>query len=303
MNPSHCLWAMLKIFQLITNKKTVMITASDRLSLALENRVWANNYPILYNWLENGTTRFDAMILSEIVWDLLVTYAKLDATDKHSQSRYRLHKLAAWATHVDDGGYDAYDIGVCANGQTVRDILLKIAYLTESKFWIGGAGKLKFLGSLDEVTGQTYEDELISVGIDISLKGRINYINCKYGYDFTDDTFTSDGVGPAIDSTNKEPTAVPYTYQTEYIDDRIVFHNTLTSANLFMLEKLARTDMPIKTFNLITNRLGFIEDIGNEITLTDLYADPASIVVAINEIVFNPNNWTITIRGNSLWVA
>jgi hypothetical protein len=287
--------------------KQVTITARDRLSLALENKVQLDQgtypgTPEAINWIDNQTlVRGNPMILSDIVWYLLITYAKLDATGDAGNPDIDWDSWVAWAEHVDDGGYDGYDLNVVADGESVKVILLKIAYLTESRFWIGGAGKIKFIGSLQtEVTGQSYKAELLSVITNVSLKGRINSISCKWGYTYVYDDFLSDTSGLDTDSAAHEPTAVPYTYQTELIDDRIVSHNQTTSSSLFMLEKLARTAGPIKTFDVVTNRLGFIEDIGNIITLKDIYSDPE---VHIDEIVFNPNSWTVSMKGWEYWVV
>lgn len=293
-------------------EKTATLNCKDRISTFLDYPVQYVNagqvFGVVYNAFNNYpymTTRYNEMILSAIIWDLLTTYAKLDDTENTGNSDIDYASWQAWAVAVDNGGYTLYDICVDANGESVKTILMKIAQLTESIFWVGGDGKIKFKASLQAVTGQTYDrSDLIALPYRIGMEDRINFIQTKWAYVPGSDVWYSDVVGLVQDYENYGPTDEPFTYSTEIIDDRIVSHNSADSAELFMNEKLNRTAAPPRIFNVTTDLVGFVEDLGNDITLDSVLDSPYDdFDLRIEEISFNVMDWTANITGRFFWTA
>ena len=291
--------------------KSMTLTISDRLSLALETTLqgiaggvvspyWVNFYE------PTNTTKSYAQVVSVIVWNILTGYAKFDDTGGSGNTDIDSVTYASWAVDVDNGGYAIYDIGVVSSSEAVGAILLKIAQMTESVFWIGGDGKLKF--AMDSPLGyDSFENEILSVDIDVSMADRVNYISTRWGYHPEDDTWESDHDGVAENLVEHGPLTEPYHYSTEIIEDRSVFHNTSASAHRYNAARLARTGAPPRYFTIRTQLLGFAEDIRNKITLLNLFDAGANsyddFEIQIMEITFIPESWETIIKGQFIWGA
>lgn len=290
--------------------RSMSLTMQDRLSLALENKLQSISagqvYPVWTNYYDaTGLVKQDEHVVSDIVWIILTDYAGLDDTASTANTDIDYTSWSAWAAVVDAGGYAIFDIGVVANGETCSDILMKIARLTESIFWCGGSGKIKFTQGRAAGGYRLYSDEILGVpDIKVSMEDRINSITCKWAYMPDDDTWLSDTSGVVQDSDAVGPTDVPYTYNVDIIKDRVVFHNTTVSANAYMALRLARTAAPPRYFTVPTQLLGFIEDIANGIALQDLFDSPYDdIGIQINEIVLMPEILETRIVGQFIWDA
>lgn len=291
-------------------EKTVTLNCKDRISTLLENPVQDTTggtpEPAIYNYISVFSVRNLPHVLSAIVFDLLTTYGNLDNTMGTGNTDIDFASWQAWAAVVDDGGYDIYDICVFANGESVKTILLKIAKLTESIFYVGGAGKVKFKASLQAVVGQTYsKSDLAALPYQTSMEDRINFIYCKYGYDPEYDVFNSDGAGVVTDSENYGPSDEPWTYNVEINDDRVVSHNSTASAELYMNEKLNRTAPPPRLFAVKSDLLGFVEELGNDITMDTVFADPPydDFDLRIEGISYNVMDWTTEMTARFFWTV
>jgi hypothetical protein len=132
------------------------------------------------------------------------------------------------------------------------------------------------------------------------MEDRVNFIYCKYQYqpDY------NDWLGGLVtDSLVVGPTDTPYTYNSDYVQDPTVFHNSTASAEKYMTARLARTAAPPRIFSIRTQLLGFIEDIHNDIALQDLYSTSPydDIGIQINDITFIPSTWETRIVGQYIW--
>ncbi len=291
------------------SEKTVTLNCKDRISTCLDYPVvdTSGTTPaeVIYNYISIYSVRNYPYLLSDIVFNLLTAYGKLDNTAGVGNSDIDYASWQAWAVVVDNGGYDIYDICVVANGESVGTILMKIAQMTESIFWVSGEGKIKFKASLQAVTGQSYDrSDLIVLPYIISMDGRINRITCKWQYDPEFDMFVSDNSGVVTDWESYGPGDEPFTETQQIVDDRIVSHNSTDSAELFMNEKLNRTAAPPRIFNVPTDLLGFVEDLGNDITLDGVLDSPYDdFDLRIEEISFNVMDWTTNITGRFFWTV
>ncbi len=283
--------------------KNSILTLRDRLSLALANKVQtAAGEAVWLNYFE-GATRLQAYHVSDLVWFILTEYAKLDNTASTANTDIDYTSWLAWGVDVDNGGYTIYDIGVVANGELVSDVLMKIMQMTESVAWVGGAGKIKFMTGRTAGSWRTYKEEILAFPeINISMQDRINSITCKWGYQPDTDDWTSDTSGAVVDASAVGPTGTPYTYNVDIVQDPVVFHNTDTSAQIYVTARLNRTAAPPRYFSFRTQLLGWIEDIHSDIALQDLFDSPLDdIGIQINEITFIPEAWETRIIGQYYW--
>ncbi len=289
------------------DNRTVTLHLRDRLSLLLERKLQTISlgiiYPVWTNYYNStGTVKQDPYIISDIIWNILTIYADFDDTASTANTDIDYASWQDWASHADDGGYDLYDIGVVANGESCADVLMKIAQLTESAFYVGGDGRLKFQIVRTPGAWRQYTDEILKVGWSVAMEYRINAISCAWGYRPDCDRWLSDVSGIAYDDSAVGPTDVPYTYSSETEQDRSVFHNTSDSADIYIAAKLARCAAPPREFRITTQALGFVEDVRTDIALQNLYADPYDdIGIQINEITFRPDDWTVDMVGWFIW--
>ena len=287
------------------DEKSVNINFRDRISLALERRMEHVSggvvYPIWTNYYTILGAKVDPHTVSEIVWIILTdaNYCDLDNTASTANVDIDYTSFLAWVADVDA----VYDIGVVAEGQTCSDIWMKIAQMTESVFWVGGEGKVKFMTGRTAGTYPLYTNEMLTFPeMRVAMEDRVNSITCKWRYTPDTDTWLSDTSGVAVASSYVGPTNVPYTYTSEIIDDRTVFHNSVASATAYTTARLIRTAAPPREFTITTQLLGFSEDVRSDIALQDLYVGTYdNIPIQINEITYIPESWEVRIVGQYIW--
>jgi hypothetical protein len=287
------------------DEKSVNINFRDRISLALERKMEHVSggvvYPIWTNYYTILGAKVDAHTVSEIVWIILTdaNYCDLDDTETTANVDIDYTSFLAWVADVDA----VYDIGVVAEGQTCSDILMKIAQLTESVFWVGGEGKIKFMTGRTAGAYPLYTNEMLTFPeMRVAMEDRINSITCKWQYIPDNDIWLSDTSGVWVASSNVGPTDVPYTYTSDIIDDRTVFHNSVASATAYTTARLIRTAAPPREFTITTQLLGFSEDVRSDIALQDLYVGLYdNIPIQINEITYIPESWEVRMVGQYIW--
>lgn len=288
------------------DEKSVNINFRDRISLALERKLEIVSggavYPFWTNYYGSyGSVKYDAGTVSSIVWFILTyaDYCDLDDTASTANVDIDYTSFLAWVADVDT----VYDIGVVAEGQTCSDILMKIAQLTESVFWVGGEGKIKFMTGRTAGMWPLYTNEMLTFPeMRVAMEDRINSITCKWGYMPDTDTWLSDTSGVWVASSNVGPTNVPYTYTSDIVDDRTVFHNSVASATAYTTARLIRTAAPPREFVITTQLLGFSEDVRSDIALQDLYVGLYdNIPIQINEITYIPETWEVRMVGQYIW--
>ncbi len=287
---------------------TITVSASDDLTDEVQgaatvtiegplfHQAWMNYYDV------TGTLKQHAMTVSQLVWHILTYFGKLSYTGSSINPDIDYDSWVDWATHVDNGGYALYDIGVVANGESCADVLMKIAQLTESAFYVGGDGKIKFQIVRTPGAWREYTDEVLKVDWSVAMEYRVNAISCAWGYRPDSDNWLSDVNGIAYGDSNVGPANAPYTYTSETERDRSVFHNTSGSADLYIAAKLVRCAAPPREFRITTQSLGFVEDVRTDIALQNLYDSPYDdIGIQINEIAFMPDSWTVAMTGWFIW--
>lgn len=260
---------------------------------------------VTYNYYTPLGVKINEMIISEIVWDILTKYADLDDDTSDSNQHIDYNSWVDWAVTVDNGGYAIYDIGIVSHGETVGNVISQIARLTQSQIWESGEGRIKFKSSTQSVAGQTYTTaKILSANWNVSLDGRINDQYVSFGYNPAFDLWLSDTTTSIYhDIHDYGPTIEPYNKQTDYEEDRLAFHNDGNSAQNMTDEKLLITAPPIRRWEFQTQLTGFLEDIGNEIIISNLYvtAPYDSIEIHIEKIVYNTENFTTNIYGYYIW--
>ena len=295
------------IFQNITAGTAILLSSCSLIdegegasvTIKTNSDAWINYFDSL------GVTRINGATVSDLVWHILTYYAKLSYLVSTSNPDIDYDSWIAWKADVDDGGYDIYDIGMVSDGDPVSDVLMKIMQLTESVFWDGGEGRIKFMTGRTAGSWRTYEEEILKVDWQVSMEDRINSIYCNYMYMPTNDSWLSDLNGVAFDDLAVGPSVPPYTYTVDVINDRTVFHNTTESAALYIAKRLIRTAAPPRYFTIKTQLLGFSQDVRDDIVLKNLYQDGGfnydDIGIQINEITFIPEQLETVIKGQYIW--
>ena len=300
--------------------KQITLNCMDRIGGVLEKKAIGIT-------LEDGTTnsvymnridtttgiRYNSFPLSTVVWSLLVdptqggVYDQLDNEQSSANTDIDYDSWLAWRLAVDNGGYALYDLGTNSYGDTAGSLIMRILQLTESIMWQGGDGKLRFLCSLQSVAGQTYTKSLlIDLMWQVSMENRINAIKCKFNYDYANDLWGSDATSMVDLAQYYGPLQSPWTLQSEVIEDRTVFHNSYDSTRKDIMERFKITAAPPRTFEITTGILGYVEDIGNKIILSDIYTGWSpydAMTIHIEEISLDVSQWQAKIKGYYLWTA
>ena len=294
---------------------TISLRIRDRISLLLENKVGSVSGDQIVELHQNNYDtavagyKSSPMIISAVTFALLTIYGKLDDTNTTPDTNVDIDmdSFDAWAVHVDNGGYALYDVGfVIGGGPTVASVLSSIAKLTVSQIWVGLDGRIKFKASTHPISGGTYiPSQILSAQLEIGIADRKNLYYTKYGYYSLLDTWQSDTDGISAVQTYYGPQAEPYATQIEWEQDREVSHNTIASADLYSDESLKITGPPIRTWTLEFPLFAILEDVGNEITIHNLYATGVYhlMVVFIREIELDPMSLITTISGYYMWLA
>jgi hypothetical protein len=285
--------------------KSVNINFRDRISLALERKLeFVNGGAVAAVWMnyyDSLGVIHEAHTVSEMVWIILTNAHYCDLSDVTNNTNVDIDytSFLAWAADVDA----VYDIGVVAEGQQCSDILMKIAQMTESVFWVGGEGKVKFMTGRTAGMWPLYTNEMLTFPeMRVAMEDRINSITCKSGYMPDVDRWISDTLGVAPVTSAVGPTNAPYTWTSDIIDDRTVFHNSDASAVAYMAARLIRTAAPPRYFTITTQLLGFSEDVRSDIALQDLYVGLYdNIPIQINEITYIPETWEARMVGQYIW--
>jgi hypothetical protein len=285
--------------------KSVNINFRDRISLALERKLeFVNGGAVAAVWMnyyDSLGVIHEAHTVSEMVWIILTNAHYCDLSDVTNNTNVDIDytSFLAWAADVDA----VYDIGVVAEGQQCSDILMKIAQMTESVFWVGGEGKVKFMTGRTAGMWPLYTNEMLTFPeMRVAMEDRINSITCKWQYHPDTDTWLSDTSGVWVASSAVGPLTVPYTYTSDIIDDRTVFHNSVASATAYTTARLIRTAAPPRYFTITTQLLGFSEDVRSDIALQDLYVGLYdNIPIQINEITYIPETWEARMVGQYIW--
>ena len=282
---------------------TCILTIRDRISRCLEKEIGGGETDVYYNlYVEDEYT------VSEIVWDILTTYAGLDDTESSGNNDINYTHYENWATIVDAD----YELGCRFIGHTVRHALDRIMNMTNSIFWVNANGKIDFVNHRSYLTApgpaiEEYTKAMIfndTREYNVTLEGRINTITCKYDMQGRQ---ARSHFRELVGETSDQIIYGPSDYDEELIEeDNTVWHETESSADNWMdaaTGLLSRVGPPIRTFTFQTGLSGFIQDIGNGIILRDHFADPLDeIELAIINLILDPDRCVSTITGNWLWL-
>ena len=263
----------------------VVLTCRDYISKCLEKTIGSGQEVIDFTE--------DPLLNSELVWQLLTDYAVLDSVESTDNTDIDYDAFTTWGTSIDA----KFDLKARFTGMSVRNALLKIADLTESVFWVNGAGKVDF-GATDVLgDNRAYsQDYVLDKNLDVTFDGRVNDYKVNYGFD--PDTDQWDGeTGLLIWGYG------PFEYLQELVEeDRNVWHVSKVSADYCANEKLDRVGYQIRRWTIKTALLGYCEDICEIITLTNFYSAPLdSIAITLDEVNYNLNDFTATLSGYWLW--
>ena len=165
--------------------KSVRLRIRDRLSVCLEKTIGSGESPILYDPAISD--------VSEIVWDLLTTYAKLDSTASTANVDIDYTSFLLWQTDMNTGG-NAYSLRAYLSGPTVGSILNRMADLTNSIFWVNGEGRIEFASAVVYTVGTVpvKKEYVLARNYNCDLNGMVNDIRCYYNLDMGVDIILTD---------------------------------------------------------------------------------------------------------------
>jgi len=155
----------------------------DRISRCLEKTIGSGEAPICHP---------PTMTVPTMVWDLLTNYAEFDYAHSTDNNDIDYTSFLAWEANMNGGGIP-YSLRTFLTGQTVGNILKRIADLTNSIFWDNGDGKIQFASATVYTVGSVpiTKEYVLSRVYNCDLNGMVNDIRCYYNLDMgTDVTLT-----------------------------------------------------------------------------------------------------------------
>lgn len=206
---------------------------------------------------------------ADMAWELLTEHGGLDDT----QSAYNTD--INYSGDPDHGDWHdwwsachsrSYRFRAKFAGENIRTALLKIARLTNSLIWRDGEGKFNFrMIPLTHYSSFYLDmDNCDVLDMRVQKKTLKNYLIVYYGYDVELGSWEYYTIKANAASRAK------YGTKTEVFDDRVVWHDTQTSAEYFALEFLTHWKEPQEKIEVEGLMPSFVKMIGQEVILAEM---------------------------------
>jgi len=176
--------------------KSVRMRIRDRISRCLDKTIGSGEAPVCHP---------PGMTVPTMVWDLLTNYAEFDYAHSTDNNDIDYTSFLAWEANMNGGGIP-YSLRTFLTGQTVGNILKRIADLTNSIFWDNGDGKIQFASATVYTVGSVpiTKEYVLSRVYNCDLNGMVNDIRCYYNLDMGTDVTLTD---TTISFNNNDPLA------------------------------------------------------------------------------------------------
>lgn len=270
------------------DKATAILAIKDHANDWLDKKMGSNQYPAVYyaqTWSAD-----------DLVWDILRDHAGLDGTANPSNPDIDFTSFAAWRdqhTVIKKFAMEARP-----TGHTVAAILMKICQHTHSYIYNNRDGKVAFAPPFQP--GYSYDEGNTAGGrnLTVTKDNIINTISVRYAYNSTLDEW----VFVTTEATDAGSIAQFGTFPI-VIEDRIVWHMQIDSAESDRDDTLREYAYPHRFFVLKAGPPGIMEDLCNEIKVSDELKAITNADPIIEEISYdlNPSNFGVIMKARWPW--
>jgi hypothetical protein len=227
---------------------------------------------------------------ADLVWAILTdsNYGNLDNTAGVGNTDIDYTQWGSWKTDMTN---TSYSIQGRFTGQTIRDILMRVCFLTDSYIWVNGDGLFEFAmhdGASLPTGSENYtdanivpEDESNIPFLDTDIDNPRNQISSWYGYD--PDTEKSTGAS-GVDAGS----------QAQYGKFRAIdkstwlWHADSASSSAFRTAYLQRHADPYRQIEFESFMASWLEDIGHTVSVTNGLLSITSQTMTIIEMILYP---------------
>jgi hypothetical protein len=179
--------------------------------------------------------------------------------------------------------------------QNTRWLMLKIAQMTHSYFYIQAEGKVAFAPPLG--TGGTYDETNIDpLSLRVSMDSLTTRMLARFDYDTVLDDW-SGNTSTKLDSTI-EAQLGRFLYEEE---SRVIWHTTIDSGIEDRDQTLTDFQYPVRMFTITTGLAGMLEEIGNQITVSDTVMGITNETAVVEEVLTDMEARKVTLRARWSW--
>jgi hypothetical protein len=202
---------------------------------------------------------------ADLAWTILTTYGGLDTTASSANTDIDYDLWVAWKSYCTTF---QYSIQGHFTGETIEELLIKIARITDSMIYVTGAGKIGFRIFIEDTTSPTdiTRDDLLEFPrVFIDSSELMNYLTVYYGYNPANQIWTSSHI--AQNSQSQTDFGL-FTLQEK---DVVVWHSGYYSAEAYAVKKLDREKEPVGKGECLLPLKGFTTGVGRGLDITEAF--------------------------------
>ncbi|MHA2164171.1 MAG: hypothetical protein ACXABF_17300 [Candidatus Thorarchaeota archaeon] len=254
----------------------------------LNRKVGSNRVPSVFY---QAQTRF----ADDFVWSLLTrsTEGNLSSLSSPDNDDIEYASFAAWRNqHTRSEGYR---IRARLTGHTISETLMRVCQLTHSYIWVNNNGKVDFAPPFS--SGYEYDESNASMrDLEMNEDRILNQVEARFGYNFDSGTWVG------IAGANTEQDSIDrYGTFAKTIEDRIVVHMDATSAAADVDATIADYAYPLKFVMLKAGPPAIMEDLANQLTVSDTIRGWSGINPILEEITYDLDKWEVTMKARWPW--
>jgi len=269
-------------------KAEVTLKIRDKMLPMLEKRIGSGQGPVSYYAADHNP--------ADLVWDILTVYGELDDTASTANTDIDYTSWEQWQTDCDTL---SFVLRARFTGHYIKTALLKIAELTNTYIWVGGDGKFHFERPIPPfppggLTNFTCSN-CLKIDTSLSKDTLCNKAKCYYGY--SPDTDTWAGSYTSEDSSSQ----TEYGLREDVNEDKVIWHQTEGSAKSYTDRVIDKNKTPFELIDVTSTMLGYLQQLGDTITITELLKgynfSPARIIEISS---FNLENGTMDFKAREI---
>jgi hypothetical protein len=202
---------------------------------------------------------------ADLAWTILTTYGGLDTTASSANTDIDYDLWVAWKSYCTTF---QYSIQGHFTGDTIEELLIKIARITDSMIYVTGSGKIGFRIFIEDTSSPmdiTRDDLLVFPRVFIDSSELMNYLTVYYGYNPASQIWTSSHI--AQNSQSQTDFGL-FTLQEK---DVVVWHSGYYSAEAYAVKKLDREKEPIGKGECLMPLKGFTTGVGRGLDITEAF--------------------------------
>lgn len=263
---------------------SAILRVRDKMTGLLQKRLGNGQEPF-----QDGTIGYNP---AGLVWIILTDTAGGGLDDRNDVGNEDID-YTNWSGWWSDCATEGYTISARFTGQTVKAALQEIAELTNSCFWIDGAGRFKFemFGSPYSGTEEFDASNCESIDLLIKKDKLCNYVVCRYGYSPADDEWGGFGLKQDSNSQNN------WGLLKKIMESKIVWHSTLSSAETYAQTVIDKYSVPEEIVKIHSMMSGFLVTLADRIYVTESLKELSNREYWIERVSSNLEDGTTEFEG------